>query len=96
MLELRPAPPHRHEGKYRAAMSFSDSYLGRLRKRIGNAGVTVAEDDLIPFGCLSEAETHTIIYPNGDIASPFIRTSVMPTSHRNRALGAGIGRLRSA
>jgi 8-oxo-dGTP pyrophosphatase MutT (NUDIX family) len=33
---VRPAPPHWHEGKYRAAMSFSDSYLGRLRKRIGN------------------------------------------------------------
>ena len=102
-------------------VSFSDSYLGRLRKRIGSelvlmpgamvalrrpadgrvlftrraddgtwcfpagaaepggsfaataiselkeeAGVTVAEDDLIPFATLSEAELHTIIYPNGD------------------------------
>lgn len=118
---VRPAPPHWHEGKYRAAMSFSDSYLGRLRKRIGNelvlmpgamialrrpadgrilltrraddgtwclpagtaepggsfaatainelkeeVGVTVAEDDLVPFATLSEAELHTIIYPNGD------------------------------
>jgi 8-oxo-dGTP pyrophosphatase MutT (NUDIX family) len=102
-------------------MSFSDSYLGQLRKRIGSelvlmpgamvalrrpsdgcvlftrraddetwclpagaaepggsfaataigelkeeAGVTVAEDDLIPFATLSEAGLHTIIYPNGD------------------------------
>jgi 8-oxo-dGTP pyrophosphatase MutT (NUDIX family) len=118
---LRPAPPHRHEGKYRAAMSFSDSYLGQLRKRIGSelvlmpgamialrrpadgrilltrraddgmwclpagaaepggsfaataigelkeeAGVTVAENDLIPFATLSEAALHTIVYPSGD------------------------------
>jgi len=102
-------------------MSFSDSYLGQLRKQIGSdlvlmpgamialrhpadgrvlftrraddgtwcfpagaaepggsfaataiaelkeeAGVTVAENDLIPFATLSEAELHTIIYPNGD------------------------------
>jgi 8-oxo-dGTP pyrophosphatase MutT (NUDIX family) len=102
-------------------MSFSDSYLGQLRKRIGSdlvlmpgsmvalrrpsdghvlftrraddetwclpagaaepggsfaataigelkeeAGVTVAEDDLIPFATPSEAGLHTIIYPNGD------------------------------
>ncbi len=102
-------------------MSFSDSYLGRLRKRIGSelvlmpgamvvlrrstdgrvlltrraddgtwclpagaaepggsfattaigeleeeTGVTVAESDLVPFAALSEAELHTIVYPNGD------------------------------
>lgn len=102
-------------------MSFSESYLGQLRKRIGSelvlmpgamialrrpddgrvlftrrtddrtwclpagaaepggsfvatainelkeeAGVTVAEDDLIPFATLSEAELHTIVYPSGD------------------------------
>lgn len=102
-------------------MSFSESYLGRLRKRIGSelvlmpgamialrrpddgrvlftrrtddgtwclpagaaepggsfaatainelkeeAGVTVAPDDLILFATLSEAELHTIVYPNGD------------------------------
>ncbi|MBA3867468.1 MAG: NUDIX domain-containing protein [Solirubrobacterales bacterium] len=102
-------------------MSFADSYLGQLRKRIGSelvlmpgamialrrptdgrvlftrraddgtwclpagaaepggsfagtaigelmeeAGVSVVEDDLIPFATLSEAELHTIIYPNGD------------------------------
>lgn len=102
-------------------MSFSDSYLGQLRKRIGRelvlmpgamialrrpadsrvlltrraddgtwclpagaaepggsfaatainelreeAGVTVVENDLVPFATLSEAELHTIIYPNGD------------------------------
>jgi len=102
-------------------MSFSDSYLGRLRERIGSelvlmpgatvalrrpsdgrvlltrraddgtwclpggaaepggsfaatavseleeeAGVTVAEGDLVPFAALSEAALHTIAYPNGD------------------------------
>jgi 8-oxo-dGTP pyrophosphatase MutT (NUDIX family) len=102
-------------------MSFTDSYLGQLRKRIGGAlvlmpgamvvlrrpvdgrvlftrraddgtwclpagaaepggsfaatavselreetGVTAMEDDLIPFATLSEAELHTISYPNGD------------------------------
>jgi 8-oxo-dGTP pyrophosphatase MutT (NUDIX family) len=30
------------------------------------AGVTVREADLIPFGTLSEAEVHTVTYPNGD------------------------------
>lgn len=107
-------------------MSFSDSYLGRLRKRIGSelvlmpgamialrrpaddrvlltrraddgtwclpagaaepggsfaataigeleeeTGVTVVENDLIPFATLSEAELHTIVYPNGDATHCF-------------------------
>jgi hypothetical protein len=34
-------------------------------------GVRVAEGDLIPFGCLSEAEAHTIHYPNGDVTHCF-------------------------
>jgi len=34
-------------------------------------GVEVAESDLIPFGCLSEAEAHTIHYPNGDATHCF-------------------------
>ena len=28
-------------------------------------------EDLIPFGCLSEAEAHTIHYPNGDVTHCF-------------------------
>jgi 8-oxo-dGTP pyrophosphatase MutT (NUDIX family) len=34
-------------------------------------GVEVAEADLVPFGCLSEADAHTIRYPNGDITHCF-------------------------
>jgi 8-oxo-dGTP pyrophosphatase MutT (NUDIX family) len=106
-------------------MSFADSYLGRLRKKVGTdlilmpgamvvlqrtdglvlltkrgdtgewclpagaaeeggsfartaidelaeeAGIEVSAQDLIPFGCLSEAETHTINYPNGDVTHCF-------------------------
>lgn len=33
--------------------------------------VEVAERDLIPFGCLSEAKLHTIDYPNGDVTHCF-------------------------
>ncbi len=35
------------------------------------AGIEVAESDLIPFCCLSEAELHTIHYPNGDVTHCF-------------------------
>lgn len=34
-------------------------------------GIEVSERDLIPFGCLSEAEAHTIRYPNGDVTHCF-------------------------
>lgn len=34
-------------------------------------GIRVAEGDLIPFGCLSEAGAHTIHYPNGDVTHCF-------------------------
>jgi 8-oxo-dGTP pyrophosphatase MutT (NUDIX family) len=34
-------------------------------------GIRVAEKDLIPFGCLSEAEAHTIRYPSGDVTHCF-------------------------
>lgn len=43
--------------------SFAATAIGELKEE---AGVTVAEDDLIPFATLSEAGLHTIIYPNGD------------------------------
>jgi 8-oxo-dGTP pyrophosphatase MutT (NUDIX family) len=33
--------------------------------------VQVDPSDLIPFGCLSEAEAHTIRYPNGDVTHCF-------------------------
>jgi 8-oxo-dGTP pyrophosphatase MutT (NUDIX family) len=43
--------------------SFAATAIGELREE---AGVTVAEDNLTPFATLSEAELHTIVYPNGD------------------------------
>lgn len=43
--------------------SFAATAIGELKEE---AGVTIAEDDLIPFATLSEAGLHTIIYPNGD------------------------------
>jgi 8-oxo-dGTP pyrophosphatase MutT (NUDIX family) len=43
--------------------SFATTAIAELREE---AGLTVAEDDLIPFATLSEAELHTILYPSGD------------------------------
>jgi 8-oxo-dGTP pyrophosphatase MutT (NUDIX family) len=34
-------------------------------------GVEVAEPDLVPFACLSEAELHTVTYANGDVTHCF-------------------------
>ena len=48
--------------------SFARTAIAELSEE---AGVEVAEEDLIPFGCLSEAELHTIRYPNGDITHCF-------------------------
>jgi 8-oxo-dGTP pyrophosphatase MutT (NUDIX family) len=48
--------------------SFARTALAELSEE---AGVAVAEEDLIPFGCLSEAELHTIRYPNGDLTHCF-------------------------
>jgi 8-oxo-dGTP pyrophosphatase MutT (NUDIX family) len=48
--------------------SFTRTALAELSEE---TGVQVAPEDLIPFGCLSEAELHTIHYPNGDITHCF-------------------------
>jgi 8-oxo-dGTP pyrophosphatase MutT (NUDIX family) len=48
--------------------SFARTAIDELAEE---TGVEVAERDLIPFGCLSEAELHTIHYPNGDITHCF-------------------------
>lgn len=123
-IELAQSGTHRLS-TYPASMAFSDSYLGRIRQKIGSdlvlmpgamvalrnpdgrvlltrraddgtwclpagaaeqgssfartavdelkeeVGITVAESDLVPFGCLSEAELHTINYPNGDVTHCF-------------------------
>jgi 8-oxo-dGTP pyrophosphatase MutT (NUDIX family) len=48
--------------------SFARTAIEELQEE---TGVEVSENDLIPFGCLSEAEAHTIHYPNGDVTHCF-------------------------
>jgi 8-oxo-dGTP pyrophosphatase MutT (NUDIX family) len=48
--------------------SFARTAIDELAEE---TGIEVAERDLVPFGCLSEAETHTIHYPNGDVTHCF-------------------------
>ncbi len=48
--------------------SFARTAIEELEEE---TGVGVSEDDLVPFGCLSEAEAHTIHYPNGDVTHCF-------------------------
>lgn len=48
--------------------SFARTAIDELAEE---AGIEVSERDLIPFGCLSEAEMHTIHYPNGDVTHCF-------------------------
>lgn len=48
--------------------SFARTAVEELREE---TGVEVSEGDLVPFGCLSEAELHTNRYPNGDVTHCF-------------------------
>lgn len=48
--------------------SFSRTAINELAEE---TGIRVSESDLIPFCCLSEAEAHTIHYPNGDVTHCF-------------------------
>jgi len=48
--------------------SFARTAIDELAEE---TGAEVAERDLIVFGCLSEAELHTIDYPNGDVTHCF-------------------------
>jgi 8-oxo-dGTP pyrophosphatase MutT (NUDIX family) len=48
--------------------SFARTAIDELAEE---TGVRISEHDLVPFGCLSEAEAHTIHYPNGDITHCF-------------------------
>jgi len=48
--------------------SFARTAIDELAEE---TGIEVSQGDLIPFGCLSEAETHTIHYPNGDVTHCF-------------------------
>lgn len=55
-------------GAAEAGGSFVRTAIDELAEE---TGVEVFEHDLIPFGCLSEAEAHTIHYPSGDITHCF-------------------------
>ncbi len=48
--------------------SFARTAVDELAEE---TGLRVAERDLVPFGSLSEAEAHTIRYPNGDLTHCF-------------------------
>jgi 8-oxo-dGTP pyrophosphatase MutT (NUDIX family) len=48
--------------------SFARTAIDELAEE---TGIEVSPRDLIPFGCLSEAEAHTIRYPNGDVTHCF-------------------------
>ena len=48
--------------------SFARTAIDELAEEVG---IEVAEADLMPFGCLSEADAHTIHYPNGDVTHCF-------------------------
>lgn len=48
--------------------SFARTAIDELAEE---TGIHVSERDLVPFGCLSEAEAHTIHYPNGDVTHCF-------------------------
>jgi 8-oxo-dGTP pyrophosphatase MutT (NUDIX family) len=42
-----------------------------VRELYEETGLTVVEDDLVPFASLSEADLHTLTYPNGDVLHCF-------------------------
>jgi 8-oxo-dGTP pyrophosphatase MutT (NUDIX family) len=48
--------------------SFARTAIDELAEE---TGIEVKQADLLPFGCLSEAEAHTIRYPNGDVTHCF-------------------------
>jgi 8-oxo-dGTP pyrophosphatase MutT (NUDIX family) len=62
---------------------------------VEETGIEVTEDDLVPFACLSEAEAHTIHYPNGDITHCFAlcflasRWSGEPAPNKEETVEAG-------
>jgi len=48
--------------------SFARTAIDELAEE---TGIDVAKEDLVPFASLSEAEEHTIHYPNGDVTHCF-------------------------
>lgn len=72
--------------------SFARTAIDELAEE---TGIEVEPADLVPFGCLSEAEAHTIRYPNGDVTHCFAllflaeRWQAEPTPNRDEATEAG-------
>jgi 8-oxo-dGTP pyrophosphatase MutT (NUDIX family) len=72
--------------------SFARTAIDELSEE---TGIEVEPTDLVPFGCLSEAEAHTIRYPNGDLTHCFAllflarRWRGEPSPNRDEATGAG-------
>lgn len=62
--------------------SFARTAIDELAEE---TGIEVAERDLVPFGCLSEAEAHTIHYPNGDVTHCFALCFLARTWQESRA-----------
>lgn len=62
-------------GAAEAGGSFARTAIDELAEE---TGVQVSESDLVPFGCFSEAEVHTITYPNGDVTHCFAMCSWRP------------------
>jgi 8-oxo-dGTP pyrophosphatase MutT (NUDIX family) len=55
-------------GAAEAGGSFAQTAIDEL---VEETSIQVPASSLIPFGCLSEASTHTIRYPNGDLTHCF-------------------------
>lgn len=54
------------------AAEIGSSFAGTaVEEVLEETGIKVSEKNLIPFACLSEAEAHTIHYPNGDVTHCF-------------------------
>jgi 8-oxo-dGTP pyrophosphatase MutT (NUDIX family) len=57
-------------------MTYEGSYLWEIRRRAARelfeeTGLQVEVEDLVPFASLSEADLHTLSYPNGDVLQCF-------------------------
>lgn len=55
-------------GAAEAGSSFTRTAIDEVREE---TGIRISEKDLIPFASLSDAELHTIQYPNGDVTHCF-------------------------
>lgn len=65
--------------------SFARTAVDELAEE---AGIHISAAELIPFGCLSAAEAHTIIYPNGDATHCFALCFLLPRFEGKITLGA--------